>query len=296
MPFVRIDLPSSIPPKDRRRVADGVHEALVAAIGIPADDRFQLVTARAEDEMIFDRGYLGIERVSVVFVEVRLRGGRTPEMKARLYHAIAERLEPIGVRREDVFVTLGENALADWSFGNGEAQYLTTPSAFARPLERTFGPESQNRIAEAGALVTGVEAALETFYYALNRRDRDAMREIWLDDPLVVLANPIGGIVCGREAVSALYDRLFASSVDLQASYSDIVRYGAGDTAVFAGRERATYRSGGERVSIEFRTTRVFAYVTGSGWRQAHHHGSSDDPAALLRYREAVAFGATAPA
>ncbi|MBV9879591.1 MAG: tautomerase family protein, partial [Gemmatirosa sp.] len=42
-----------------------------------------------------------------------------------LYARVAALLEPLGVRREDVFVSLVEVRAENWSFGNGEAQYAT---------------------------------------------------------------------------------------------------------------------------------------------------------------------------
>ncbi len=46
-------------------------------------------------------------------------------MKQALYRRIAERLRDTAqVRPQDVFVTLVENDLPDWSFGDGVAQYV----------------------------------------------------------------------------------------------------------------------------------------------------------------------------
>jgi phenylpyruvate tautomerase PptA (4-oxalocrotonate tautomerase family) len=45
-------------------------------------------------------------------------------MKRALYKAIADGLhERLGVRREDVFISLVETRKENWSFGNGVAQY-----------------------------------------------------------------------------------------------------------------------------------------------------------------------------
>jgi phenylpyruvate tautomerase PptA (4-oxalocrotonate tautomerase family) len=44
--------------------------------------------------------------------------------KQALYKAIADGLsEQLGLRREDVFITLVEVKKENWSFGNGIAQY-----------------------------------------------------------------------------------------------------------------------------------------------------------------------------
>jgi phenylpyruvate tautomerase PptA (4-oxalocrotonate tautomerase family) len=50
---------------------------------------------------------------------------RTVEQKKALYRGIVELLKTkLGVRPEDVFINLVEVATANWSFGNGEAQYV----------------------------------------------------------------------------------------------------------------------------------------------------------------------------
>jgi phenylpyruvate tautomerase PptA (4-oxalocrotonate tautomerase family) len=121
---VRISLRAGKSPAYRRALADGVHQALVDAIGIPADDRFQVVAE--QEELIYDRHYLGVERGDdAVFVHITLRRGRPAEKKQALYRRIVELLarDP-GVRPADVLITLVENDSADWSVGNGEAQLL----------------------------------------------------------------------------------------------------------------------------------------------------------------------------
>ncbi|MET8545197.1 tautomerase family protein [Kitasatospora sp. NPDC004799] len=124
MPLVRIDLSASRPPAVRRAIADGVHRALVDAVGIPAGDRFQIVTPHAPDEMLFDPAYLDVARRDVVCVQITLVAGRPRELKLDLYRRIAANLADAGVRPEDVFVTLVENTLDNWSVGNGQAQLV----------------------------------------------------------------------------------------------------------------------------------------------------------------------------
>jgi 4-oxalocrotonate tautomerase len=123
MPLVRISVRPGKPAAYRRALADGVHRALVSAIGIPEDDRFQIV---AEEELIYDRSYLGIQRSEdAVFVYVTFVRGRSTEKKQALYRDIVDNLarDP-GVPPEDVVVTLVENGRDDWSVGRGEAQLV----------------------------------------------------------------------------------------------------------------------------------------------------------------------------
>lgn len=123
MPLVRLDLPQSLADQ-ARPIADAVHNALVSAIGIPADDRFQVINLHDPAHLIIDANYLGIARSpNALIVQIYLRQGRTVDLKKALYAAIAANLVALGLRAEDVLVSLSENDLPDWSFGLGLAQY-----------------------------------------------------------------------------------------------------------------------------------------------------------------------------
>jgi 4-oxalocrotonate tautomerase len=127
MPLVRIDLLEGKSPEYRAQVGQIVYQALLNAFTVPKDDRFQVVTEHPKAELLFDRDYLGIHRSDdCIFVQITLSSGRTIEMKQRFYKAIADGLqETLKVRREDVFINLVEVPKENWSFGNGEAQYVT---------------------------------------------------------------------------------------------------------------------------------------------------------------------------
>ena len=127
MPLVRIDTLAERTPDQLGAIGDGVHRALVETIGIPATDRFQVMSQHASESLVFDPGYLGIQRTTgVVFVQITLSVGRTLEQKRALYAAIVRNLsaQP-GVRPEDVLINLIEVVKDDWSFGNGLAQYAS---------------------------------------------------------------------------------------------------------------------------------------------------------------------------
>ncbi|QMU67163.1 tautomerase family protein [Streptacidiphilus sp. P02-A3a] len=122
MPLVQIDLADTRTPEARRAIASGVHRALVDTVGIPAGDRFQIITPHPADELVFDPDYLGVDRRDVVFVRITLVEGRPAQLKLKLHQQITANLTDAGVRPEDVLITLTDNALANWSLGNGEAQ------------------------------------------------------------------------------------------------------------------------------------------------------------------------------
>jgi len=126
MPLVRIALREGTPPEYRRAIADGVHRAMIDAMAIPPDDRFQVISEYSAENLIYDPQYLGIKRSDrVVFVQITLSAGRKPGQKRALYKRIAELLAKApGVRPEDVVINLVEVAWENWSFGNGVAQYM----------------------------------------------------------------------------------------------------------------------------------------------------------------------------
>ncbi|MFE9057875.1 tautomerase family protein [Streptomyces mutabilis] len=127
MPFVRIDAHATGP--DRLdALGRAVHDALVETLGIPPDGRFQVLTGHdgAGGALRWD-DYAGVHRdEGIVFVAITLRSGRSAGRKQALYRRIAELAEAYaGTEPGNVFVTLTENADADWSLGHGLAQYVT---------------------------------------------------------------------------------------------------------------------------------------------------------------------------
>jgi phenylpyruvate tautomerase PptA (4-oxalocrotonate tautomerase family) len=125
MPLVRIDLIQGKPAGYRKDIGAVIYEAMIETLGVPVNDRFQVITEHPRENFIFDPGYLGIARTEdCVFIQVTLNTGRTVDTKRAYYHAIADRLQQrLGIRREDVFISLIEVPKENWSFGSGEAQY-----------------------------------------------------------------------------------------------------------------------------------------------------------------------------
>jgi 4-oxalocrotonate tautomerase len=107
-----------------RAIGDGVHEALVAQANVPADDRFQILNRLDRDLIVAHPSYGGVSRSEdVVIIEITLNAGRTVEIKKNLYADIALRLKGLGVRPDDVLVSLIEVTKENWSFGGGRATY-----------------------------------------------------------------------------------------------------------------------------------------------------------------------------
>lgn len=124
MPLVRITGRHDL--KTLGALGDAVHDALVAAVGIPGDDRFQILTTATDETLVADPDYLGHHRELPVIVEITLSAGRTNDQKRDLYARIARGAQAVGVRADDVMVVLHENQRVDWSFGGGIADYVQT--------------------------------------------------------------------------------------------------------------------------------------------------------------------------
>jgi phenylpyruvate tautomerase PptA (4-oxalocrotonate tautomerase family) len=127
MPLARISFMKGKPPGFGEKAGRIVYESMVDTINVPRNDRFQVITEHDQGALVYDPGYLGIQRSDgIVVIQITLTEGRSVELKKSLYKRIAERLNAeLGVRVEDVFINLVEVKKENWSFGNGIAQYLT---------------------------------------------------------------------------------------------------------------------------------------------------------------------------
>ena len=122
MPLVRIDSPDSRTPEDLAAIGDGVHRALIEAIGIPEQDRFQVLSRHSSGQLVFDRHYLGISRSDgVVFVQITMSLGRSVEQKKALYAAIVRNL--VALRCEE---RANVATFRPWAFVKGTLTLTTT--------------------------------------------------------------------------------------------------------------------------------------------------------------------------
>ena len=126
MPLVRIDLHKGKDAAYRQDIGRVVYEALVR-VGVPQNDRFQVVGEYEADDFLYEPDYLGVHRSDdLVIIQITWNEGRTVEQKKALYKAIADGLAAtLGIRPEDVLINLIEVKKENWSFGNGVATYAS---------------------------------------------------------------------------------------------------------------------------------------------------------------------------
>ena len=127
MPFVRIDLARGKSAQYRKSLGDIIYRAMTEVINVPKDDKFQIITEHAPDELNVTPTYLGIRySPDVVLIQITLSQGRTIEQKQAFYKRIANDLhKELKLDPQDVFINLVEVSKENWSFGNGLAQYVT---------------------------------------------------------------------------------------------------------------------------------------------------------------------------
>lgn len=126
MPFLRFDLIKGRTDAEIATLLDAAHDAMLEAFKVPVRDRYQIVHEHEPSRVRIEDTGLGIERTEkVVLIQVTSRP-RSTEQKQEFYRLLTEALSSrCGIAPSDVMVNFVLNTDADWSFGNGEAQFLT---------------------------------------------------------------------------------------------------------------------------------------------------------------------------
>ena len=117
MPLVQVDLPRALFDEKGGKISSEIHQALIDSLAIPADDKFQVFRPRDEGEIIFDPGYNGVDRRSLILIQVLMVHMYPVDRKRELYRHIVTRLDAIGIRPEDIQIAVSENGYEDWYAG-----------------------------------------------------------------------------------------------------------------------------------------------------------------------------------
>jgi hypothetical protein len=117
MPLIQVDLDRGLFEASHAAIGDAIHDAQIEALGIPADDRFQVFRPRGDGELKFDPGYNGVDRRSLVLIQVTAVHMYPVAVKRRFFETLVAKLAPLGIRTEDVLISLVENGFEDWFAG-----------------------------------------------------------------------------------------------------------------------------------------------------------------------------------
>jgi hypothetical protein len=117
MPLIQVDLDKDLYESCHELLSKGIHQAQVDALGIPADDLFQVFCPHEADQVKFDRTYNGVDRQNLVVVRMTMVRGYSQETKMKLFAAVVAQLGQCGVRAEDILISITENGAHDWYAG-----------------------------------------------------------------------------------------------------------------------------------------------------------------------------------
>ncbi|MEO1543022.1 MAG: tautomerase family protein [Pseudomonadota bacterium] len=126
MPLLRFDIYEGRTDAELKDMLDAVHRAMLAAFKVPERDRYQIVNEHKPSRMIMEDTGLGIPRTkNFVMIQVTTTQ-RTIAMKKEFYKLTVEELEKsCGIAPSDVMINHVACNAEDWSFANGQAQFLT---------------------------------------------------------------------------------------------------------------------------------------------------------------------------
>jgi len=126
MPLVRVSLRRGKPAAYRKAILDGIYQAMISTFNVPNEDRFMVINEHDEPDFSYSPTYFNIARTDdLILIQLTVSNTRGVEQKKALFRRIVDNLkESPGVRPEDVFINLVEVDPANWSFGNGIAQYV----------------------------------------------------------------------------------------------------------------------------------------------------------------------------
>ena len=89
MPFMRTAVRKGTDVATKTAIVHGVHDALVAAIGMPKEELFNIVQEYEPSDFFYDRTFNRIARSDrLVVVEITMRRGRSDAMKKAMYAGI----------------------------------------------------------------------------------------------------------------------------------------------------------------------------------------------------------------
>lgn len=126
MPLLRFDIIEGRTDEELKELLDATHDVVVKAFGVPVGDRYQIVSQHRPNEMIIRDTGLGFERSDKVVVISMRSTQRSDKQKKDFYNMLVKELgERCGMEQNDIMINIMTNGAADWSFGFGEAQFLT---------------------------------------------------------------------------------------------------------------------------------------------------------------------------
>ncbi|WP_294902884.1 tautomerase family protein [Tatumella sp. UBA2305] len=126
MPLLQFDMIEGRSEDEIQTLLDTAHQVVLDAFKVPERDRYQIVQENKARNMVFQDTGLGFSRTEK-FVMVRVfTSPRSDEQKQYFMKRLAEEFQRVcGIEGNDLMISFISNNKGDWSFGYGEAQYMT---------------------------------------------------------------------------------------------------------------------------------------------------------------------------
>ncbi|MBD8387542.1 tautomerase family protein [Dysgonomonas sp. BGC7] len=112
MPTIKIELIEGLEKQMLFDLRDVVTDAVVYTLQMPADDRnVRVIEYRA--------GFFEMKPPYEILIEIALFSGRTKETKKKLFRAIVDNVEKIGVNKDKIMIMLNEQPPQNWGVKRG---------------------------------------------------------------------------------------------------------------------------------------------------------------------------------
>ncbi|KQN16572.1 MULTISPECIES: tautomerase family protein [Sphingomonas] len=126
MPFFNVHVPKDLFSLDQRKaIADALAHSLQASFGLPPEDKFVVINEHAEGYLFLHPTYGDVDRsAGAIIISVHIPASRPMSQKRVLLKEIVQRLhDNVGIRPDDVFVTLIPLPSENFSFGRGVSPF-----------------------------------------------------------------------------------------------------------------------------------------------------------------------------
>lgn len=124
MPLVTIDMHDHLE-QLRPQISDAIHGGLVEGWQFPADDLFQIFHLHEQGDLYFSRTHPNADRTDIIFIHILVFTGYSPAEKQRGAGLVVDRLAALGIKRDNVLISMNENGDGDWLASHQEESHET---------------------------------------------------------------------------------------------------------------------------------------------------------------------------
>lgn len=115
MPISRIEVRKKWNVEDKQQLMETLHNALIAAFGIPSHDKLIRFVEYNPEDFIVAPGCTE----NYMLIELSVFQGRSLEAKRRLYRAMVDGLGKFGIAPSDILIVLHEVPMENWGIRGG---------------------------------------------------------------------------------------------------------------------------------------------------------------------------------